>query len=248
MSRFTDRIVLVTGASRGLGRAIAAAFAREGAHVVLGFKSRVRDARTTLDEITATGGKATLLAFDVSDTAATVAAFEQVKTSLGTIDVLVNNAGVARDNLVPLMSDEDFDHVVDVNLRGAFVCTRAAVKPMIARGGGSIINIASVAGLRASPGQASYSAAKGGLLALTRTLAAELAPRGIRVNAVVPGYLSTGMAARMDRRKLDERLAHAPLGRAGTADEVARVVLFLASDDASYIVGQAIAVDGGLSL
>lgn len=247
-SRFVDKVVLVTGASRGLGRAIASAFAQEGAHVVVAYRSRVRDAQVTLDEITAAGGKATLLAFDISDTAATSGAFEQVKSELGAIDVLVNNAGVARDNLIPLMSDEDFDQVVDVNLRGAFICTRAAVKPMIARGGGSIINIASVAGLRASPGQASYSAAKGGLLALTRTLAAELAPRGIRVNAVVPGYLSTGMAARMDRRKLDERLAHTPLGRAGTADEVARVVLFLASSDASYIVGQAIAVDGGLSL
>jgi 3-oxoacyl-[acyl-carrier protein] reductase len=246
--RFADRIVVVTGASRGLGRSIAAAFAQEGAHVVLGYRSRERDAKAALDEITGAGGKATLLAFDVSDTAATTAAFEQVKSQLGAIDVLVNNAGVARDNLVPLMSDEEWNQVIDVNLRGAFVCTRAAVKLMIARGGGSIINIASVAGLRASPGQASYSAAKGGLIALTRTLAAELAPRAIRVNAVVPGYLSTGMAARMDRRKLDERLAHTPLGRAGTADEVARVVLFLASSDASYIVGQAIAVDGGLSL
>jgi 3-oxoacyl-[acyl-carrier protein] reductase len=247
-ARFTGKVVLVTGASRGLGRTIAAAFASEGAHVVVGYRSRIRDAQVTLDEITAAGGKATVRAFDVSDTAATNAAFDQIRSELGAIDVLVNNAGVARDNLIPLMSDEDFDQVVDVNLRGAFICTRAAVKPMIARGGGAIVNVASVAGLRASPGQASYSAAKGGLLALTRTLAAELAPKSIRVNAVVPGYLSTGMAARMDRRKLDAGLANTPLGRAGTADEVARVVLFLASSDASYIVGQAIAVDGGLSL
>jgi 3-oxoacyl-[acyl-carrier protein] reductase len=248
MMRFADRVVVVTGASRGLGRAIALAFATEGAKVAVGYRSRERDARSVLDDLRAAGGTAIAIPFDVGDSAATIAAFDRIRHELGAIDVLVNNAGVARDNFVPLMSDEDFDQVVDVNLRGAFVCTRAAVKPMIARGRGAIVNIGSVAGLRASPGQASYSAAKGGLLALTRTLAAELAPRGIRVNAVVPGYLGTGMAARMDRRKLDERVATTPMQRVGTADEVARVVLFLASDDASYVVGQAIAVDGGLSL
>ncbi len=246
--RFAGKVVVVTGGSRGLGRALVGAFAREGAHVVVGYRSRERDATATIDEVRAAGGTATPFAFDVTDTAATAKAFDSVRTDIGAVDVLVNNAGVARDNLLPMMSDEDFDQVVDVNLRGAFVCCRAAGKPMIARGDGVIVNVASVSGLRGSPGQASYSASTGGLLALTRSLAAELAPRGIRVNAVVPGYLATGMAARMDRRKLDEGIARTPLGRAGTADEVARAVLFLASSDASYITGQALAVDGGLSL
>ena len=248
MMRFTERVVVVTGASRGLGRAIALAFANEGARVAVSYRSRERDAQIALNELRTAGATAIAVPFDVSDTAATSGAFERIRDELGAIDVLVNNAGLARDNFVPLMSDEDFDQVVDVNLRGAFVCSRAAIKPMIARGRGAIVNIGSVAGLRASPGQSSYSAAKGGLLALTRTMAAELAPRGIRVNAVVPGYLATGMAARMDRRKLEERIATTPMQRVGTADEVARVVLFLASDEASYVIGQAIAVDGGLSL
>ncbi len=246
--RFADRVVVVTGASRGLGRALAVAFAREGARVVVGYRSRERDAEATLAALQDAGVAGRALAFDVKDTAATTAAFDTVRRELGAIDVLVNNAGVARDNLLPLMSDDDFDDVVDTSLRGAFVCSRAVASSMLSRGRGAIVNIASVAGMRASPGQASYSAAKGGLLAFTRSLAAELGPRGVRVNAVVPGYLTTGMAVRMDRRKLDERLAHVPLQRAGTAEEVARAVLFLASDDASYIVGQALAVDGGASL
>ena len=242
--RFADRTVIVTGASRGLGRSIAVAFAAEGAHVVVGYRSRERDAQQTVEQ---TSGRGTALRFDVTDRAATTAAFDRVRSERGSIDVLVNNAGITRDSLVPLMSDEDWNDVVDTNLRGAFMCTKAVVSAMIAKGSGCIINVASIAGLRASPGQASYSASKGGLLALTRTLAAELGPRGIRVNAVVPGYLGTGMAARMDRRRLDERVPQIPLGRVGTADEAARAVIFLASDDASYVTGQALAVDGGMS-
>jgi 3-oxoacyl-[acyl-carrier protein] reductase len=245
--RFADRTVIVTGASRGLGRAIALAFAAEGAHVYVGYRSREHEARATLAELEGAGGRATLLAFDVTDGAAVAAAFARVSSERDGIDVLVNNAGLARDNLVPLMSEADWSEVIDVNLRGAFACTRAALGAMMARGRGAIVNVASVAGLRASPGQASYSASKGGLIALTRTLAAELGPRGIRVNAVVPGLLATGMAARMDRRRLEERVGQIPLRRVGTAEEAARAVLFLASDDAAYITGQALAVDGGLT-
>jgi 3-oxoacyl-[acyl-carrier protein] reductase len=246
--RFSDRVVVVTGGSRGLGRAVALAFAAEGAHVAIGYRARDRDAKATLAALREIGHPAFAAKFDVRDTAATAAALDAIKTELGPIDVLVNNAGVARDNLLPLMSDDDFDEVVDVSLRGAFVCTRAVATAMIAQGRGAVVNVASLAGVRASPGQASYSAAKGGLLALTRTTAVELAPRGVRVNAVVPGYLATGMAARMDRRKLDERVARVPMQRTGTADEVARAILFLASEDASYIVGQTLCVDGGASL
>jgi 3-oxoacyl-[acyl-carrier protein] reductase len=242
--RFEDRTVIVTGASRGLGRAIALAFAAEGAYVFVGYRSREHDAAATLAQL---GARGALLRFDVIDRAATVAAFDAVRAERGGIDVLVNNAGVTRDNLVPLMSDDDWTEVVDVNLRGAFVCVKAALGAMLARRRGVIVNVASIAGVRASPGQASYAASKGGLIALTRTLATELGPRGIRVNAVVPGLLSTGMAARMDRRRLDEHVAHVPLQRVGTADEAARAVLFLASDDASYVTGQALVVDGGLT-
>jgi 3-oxoacyl-[acyl-carrier protein] reductase len=242
--RFADRTVIVTGASRGLGRAIAIAFAAEGAPVCVGYRSREHEARQTLDQL---AGRGTLLRFDVTDRAAVAAAFDSVRAERGGIDVLVNNAGVVRDNFVPLMSDDDWHEVLDVNLRGAFTCTKAALAAMIARGGGAIVNIASIAGLRASPGQASYSASKGGLIALTRTLAAELGPRGIRVNAVVPGFLATGMAARMDRRRVEERVSQIALHRVGTAEEAAKVVVFLASNDASYVTGQALAVDGGLT-
>jgi 3-oxoacyl-[acyl-carrier protein] reductase len=245
--RFAERVVLVTGASRGLGRAIAEAFAAEGAHVFLGYRARARDAAAALAAIEAAGGRATLLPFDVSDAAAATAAIEVIRAARGTLDVLVNNAGLARDNLLPMMSDDDWDQVVDVSLRGAFVCARAALGLLLASGRGAIVNVASVAGLRASPGQASYAAAKGGLIALTATLAAELGPRGVRVNAVVPGLLSTGMAARMDHRRRDARIAQIPLRRVGTGEEAARVALFLASDDASYVTGQALAVDGGLT-
>jgi len=244
--RFTDRTVIVTGASRGLGREIAVAFAAEGAHVYLGFRARERDAAAALAAVTAVG-RGELLRFDVTDAEATATAIEGVRGERGAIDVLVNNAGVARDNLVPLMSDDDWRQVLDVNLRGAFVCTKAVLASMIANKRGAIVNVASVAGLRGTAGQASYAASKGGLIALTRSLAVELGPRGIRVNAVVPGLLSTGMAARMDQRRVEQRVPQIPLGRVGTGDEVARAVLFLASDEASYIAGQALAVDGGLT-
>jgi 3-oxoacyl-[acyl-carrier protein] reductase len=248
MTQSLKRTALITGASRGVGRAIALAFAKEDAHVYVGYRARDADASETVAEIERAGGRGAALGFDVTDSAAVVSAVDQVFAERGAIDVLVNCAGVARDNAFPLMSTEEWEAPIQVNLTGAFRCTRAVVSRMIARRAGAIVNIASVSGIHASPGQAGYSASKGGLLALTRTLAAELAGYGVRVNAVVPGLLSTGMAARLDRRLLEDKRRRIPLGRLGTGEEVAEAVVFLASERARYIVGQALTVDGGLTL
>ncbi len=247
-ARFAGRTVIVTGASRGLGRAIAAAFGAEGAYVVLGFRSRSEEAAESLRLVREAGGDGLALPFDVSARPAVDAAVERVLAERGAVDVLVNNAALTRDELFPLMAEESWAEVLAVNLGGVFHTARAVVRPMIARKRGAIVNIASVAGLHASPGQANYAASKGGVLALTRTLAAELAPRGVRVNAVVPGLVAAGMAARLDPSLAARKRAAIPLGRFAAADEIARAVLFLASDDAAYIVGQALVVDGGLSL
>lgn len=246
-ARFAGRRVLVTGASRGLGRAIAEAFGSEGAHVGVAFRARVAEAEQSAAAVRAAGGSAEPVQFDVRDGTAADAAIRRFAAG-GALDVLVNNAAVLDDQLFALMAQAAWDDVIATGLGGAYHCTRAAVPLMLARQGGAIVNVASLAGLRASPGQANYAAAKGGLIALTVTLAAELAPRGIRVNAVLPGLLATGMGERMDRRKREQRAAGIPLGRLGRGDEVARTVLFLASEDASYVVGQCLGVDGGLSL
>jgi 3-oxoacyl-[acyl-carrier protein] reductase len=247
VGRFAGRHVLVTGASRGLGRDVARAFAREGARVGIGYRSHAVEALETLTMIEADGGTGSLLAFDVREQAAVDAAFATFAGE-GGLDVLVNSAAALRDGWLALLAPGDWQAVVDVNLTGTFHCCRAAVRHMLPKRAGAIVNVASVAGVRASPGQSSYAASKGGVLALTVTAAAELAPRGVRVNAVVPGLLTTGMGRRLDRDVAERRRAAIPLGRFGEGDEVARAVLFLASDEASYITGQSLVVDGGLSL
>jgi 3-oxoacyl-[acyl-carrier protein] reductase len=247
VSRFAGRSVLVTGASRGLGAAIAEAFGREGARVGVGYHVKRAAAEKTLGSVEAAGGSGVLVEMDVRDAQAVEKALGAFTGADG-LDVLINNAAVARDQLLPMMSVEDWDQVMAVNLGGTFRCCRAAVARMLARRRGAIVNVASVAGLRASPGQVNYASSKGGVIAMTATLAAELARHGVRVNAVVPGLLDTGMGQRLDRRQAEARLEHIPLGRFGHADEVARAVLFLASDEAAYVVGQCLVVDGGLSL
>jgi 3-oxoacyl-[acyl-carrier protein] reductase len=247
MGELDGLTVLVTGASRGLGQAIAVAAGREGAWVAVHGRSRPDAAERTLAAVHAAGGDGGVFLCDVRDRDAVAALVRAVESARGPLDVLVNNAGVAADGPAALLGAREWRDVLDVNLSGAFYGCQAVLPGMMARRAGAIVNVASVAGLFASGGQANYAASKGGLLALTRTLAVEAAPFGVRVNAVVPGVLTTGLAARLDRRVVEERRARVPLGRLGEGDEVAQAVVFLASRRASYVVGQALVVDGGLT-
>jgi 3-oxoacyl-[acyl-carrier protein] reductase len=243
----TRRTSLVTGASRGLGRAIAIALAERGDFVFVGYRDRSADGEETVRLVREAGGEGATFVADARDAAQVKRAIDSALESRGAIDVLVNNAAVARDEAFALMSSESWDDVIRTNLDGPFHFARAVARSMIARKRGAIVNVGSVAGLRASPGQANYAAAKAGLVGLTSTLAVELAPHGVRVNAVLPGFVDAGMAKRLDHRAAARGRERIPIGRFGTPREIAEVVAFVASDAASYIVGQAIVVDGGLS-
>ena len=247
MSRFEGRGVLVTGASRGLGRSIAEAFGAEGAFVGVAYRHRRDAAEEALGAVREAGGDGLCLEMDVREGESVRRAVAELEEHRP-LGVLVNNAGVVHDRPFLMLSPREWANVLDVNLTGTYTCCRAALPSMMARREGAIVNVASVAAVRASPGQGAYSAAKGGVLALTRTLAKEASAYGIRVNSVIPGLLRTGMVARLDRRKVEEHKASIPLGRLGTGSEAARVVLFLASDEASYVIGEAVTVDGGLTL
>ena len=246
--RFKDRTVLVTGASRGLGRAIALAFGAEGAYVALNCRASIAAAEEAAEVIRASGGQAEVLPFDVRDQEAVRAAVAGLEQRRGAVDVLVNNSGIVGDNWFAMADPAVLDEVMDVNLGGAFRVTQAVIMGMIGNGSGSIVNIGSIAGMVASPGQSIYAASKGALLALGRTLGSELAPRGIRVNTIVPGLIDAGMVKRADRRRISEAAARIPMGRLGRAEEVAAATLFMASDDASYITGQVLIIDGGITL
>ena len=248
MRRFEGRTALVTGASRGLGKSCALAFGREGAHVVVGYCTRREEAESTVVSIERAGGSGRAVALDVRDRKAIAEAVRTTVAEVGGIEILVNNAGVVRDQLFGMLVREEWDHVLDVNLTGTMQMCKAVVPYMMARGSGSIVNLASVAALKASIGQISYAAAKGGVFAFTKTLAAECGPRGVRVNAVVPGLIDEGMTTRVSRKVIERRLAGVPLGRLGRAEEVDQAVLFLAGDESAYMTGQAVIVDGGLSL
>lgn len=241
------RTILITGGSSDLGRAVAVRLAGPESRVYVGCRRDVAGAEATAEAVREVGGDAVVLPFDVADAAATDKAIGSILADGGYISVLVNNAGINRDGLGATMTSEQFDSVIRVNLGGTFNCCRPVLRRMISRRSGVIINVSSIAGMHASPGQGNYASSKGGIIALTKTLAAENARYGIRVNAVVPGFLDVGMAVRANRKALEERLSRIPMGRMGSAEEVAGVVAFLASDDASYITGQAIVVDGGLT-
>lgn len=248
MKRFVNKSGIITGASRGLGKAMALAFAAEGAFVGIGYHRNHKEAKQTLHEIQESGGAATLVQADIKNFHETQTAFSGFIKERGGIDFLINNAGILFDQPFALMSEENWSLVTQTNLGGTFNCSRAAVRSMIARKNGVIINVGSVVGVKANPGQANYAASKGGIMSLTRTMAAELAPMGIRVNAVVPGFFKGGMAQRLNMHVIESMQNQIPLKRLGEVDEMVQTVLFLTSDAAGYILGQSIIVDGGLSL
>jgi 3-oxoacyl-[acyl-carrier protein] reductase len=246
MAQLAGRVALVTGASRGIGRAIALRLAAAGAMVAAG--ARAENARETVDAIAGAGGNADLLALDVTDGASIEAAIGGVLSRHGRIDILVNNAGITRDTLMLRMKRDDWDAVLQTNLTGAYACAQAVLKPMIKQRSGRVINITSVVGQAGNAGQANYAASKAGLIGLTKALALEVASRNITVNAVAPGLIDTDMTRAIAAGAHDEWAAKIPLKRLGTPDDVANAVVFLASDEAAYITGHVLAVNGGMYL
>ncbi len=244
--RFTNRKAVITGGGSGIGRVIALKLAGEGAAVGV-VDIDLEAARRVISEIEAAGGSGAAFALDVGDAEAVAATMKAVAEALGGIDILVNNAGITRDNLLIRMSPDDWDLVLKVNLKGAFNCTRAAVRPMMSARWGRIINIASVIGQMGNVGQANYAASKAGLVALTKTTAREFASRNITANAVAPGFIQTPMTERLSDKVIEGLADKILLKRLGTPEDVANLVAFLASDDADYITAQTVNVDGGMA-
>lgn len=249
MSLLADKVAVVTGASRGIGRAIAEDLAAAGARVVVNYNASPEAAEEVVAGIKANGGEATAVQANVANFQAAQELIQASLDAYGQIDILVNNAGTTRDTLLPLMKEADWDVVVDTNLKSVFNCCKAAVRPMLRRKqGGRIINISSVVGLIGQGGQANYAASKAGVIGFTKSLAKELGPRGITVNAIAPGFFPTALTTVLPEELREKSLAFIPLGRWGELPEVAYLVTFLASDKAAYITGQVINVDGGVAM
>src|SRR6266850_1116077 len=248
MSEFEGRAAIVTGGSRGIGRAIAKELASRGANIAFNYTRNRELADELVAELQGSGVRVKAFQADVTDFAASEAMVKAVKTEFGSIDYLVNNAGITRDKLIMMMSKEDWDVVIDTNLKGVFNVTKHAVSVMVLQRRGSILNIASISGIVGMPGQTNYSASKAGLIGFTKALAKEIGRRSITVNALALGLIETDMTASLPEEYRQKMLEQIPLGRYGTAEEVARVSAFLLSDDARYITGQVIQADGGLAM
>lgn len=244
----TGKAALVTGGGTGIGRAISLALACQGAAVAVVYRNSQAAAEEVVAEIIASGGRAAALQGDVTQNAQVEDLIRQTLTAFGSLDIVVNNAGLTHDALVLRMTEEDWDSVLDTNLKGAFLMTRAALKPMVKQRRGKIVNITSVIGLIANPGQANYSAAKAGLIGFTRTVAKEVASRHIQVNAVAPGFIETAMTETLSQERKDDLLRQIPAGRFGRTEEIAAMVAFLCGPSADYITGQTLVVDGGLTI
>ena len=248
MSDLTGKVALVTGGSRGIGRAIVLELARRGAAVAFSYASREEAANETVSMVSALGGKALAVHADSGNANAVKALFDTVTKNLGPVDILVNNAGITKDGLSMTMSEDAFDEVLRVNLKGAFLCAKAAERPMMKKRWGRIINLSSIVGLRGNAGQANYAASKAGLIGLTKTLAKELATRNITVNAVAPGFIDTDMTAVLPEQAKESLLNSIPMKRLGAPEDVARAVAFFASEEAAYVTGQVLCVDGGMAV
>ena len=244
----SGKVALVTGASRGIGRATAVALAGAGAAVVVNYRGGTEAAQEVAQEIEAAGGRATTVQADVSVAADVERLIKATTDTYGSLDILVNNAGIARDNLLLRMKDDEWDAVLNTNLRAAYLLTKAVLRPMMRARWGRIISITSVVGLAGNAGQANYASAKAGLIGFTKSVAREMAARGITANAVAPGFIETDMVANLGENLREGVLGQIPLGRMGQPRDVAQAIVFLASDAAGYITGQTLAVDGGMTM
>jgi 3-oxoacyl-[acyl-carrier protein] reductase len=246
--RLEDKVAVVTGASRGIGRAIAERLAAEGAKVVVNHRSSAEQAQEVVAGIKARGGEAVAMQADVSDFQQAHEMIQAIQKQFGRIDILVNNAGTTRDTLLMMMKEADWDLVIDTNLKSVFNCCKAAVRGMVRRRSGRIINITSVAGLAGNPGQTNYASSKAGVIGFTKSLAKEVGSRSITVNAVAPGFIPTVLTNVLPDELKQTAIEHTPLGRFGQPEEVAAAVAFFASDEAGFITGQTLSVDGGLAM